>query len=179
MSSPSVQSPAAYTSATVVSIRVFTMIPRLTSPPISLTRAVLARTPTASTSTSKATVLPLFICAVLPSKLAALSPSIKVMPFSSRCFCITAAHSVSRILESTRSARSQTVMLATRSRRPSAHFKPIRPAPTISTRLELSTAASSANVSSMVIKENFFSTVSSPAKGGTKGEEPVATQTLS
>lgn len=50
------------------------------------------------------------------------------------------------MLESTRSARSQTVMLQTRSFKPSAHFKPISPAPMISTLETLSIADSSLHI---------------------------------
>ena len=160
-------------------MRSFTKIPLCTLPPISRTRALLARTPTASTRTSNSTVFPLFSMAVLPSKHSTLSPSKKRMPFDSRRACIMAAQSVSRILESTRSARSHTVMLAARSFRPSAHLSPMRPAPTIRTLDFVETAALNVSVSSIVIKENGRFTVSSPATGGMTGAEPAATQRVS
>ena len=81
------------------------------------------------------------------------------------------------MLESTRSAKSHTVTLCTRFFNPSAHFRPISPAPTIKTRLVLVTASSSAKASSTVKKLNFCKTVSSPFIGGTNGLDPVATQT--
>ncbi len=117
--------------------------------------------------------------ALLPSNLTAVSPSKKLMPFFSRCFCITAAHSESRIEDSTLSARSQTVTEPTLSLIPSAHLRPISPAPMISTRLFSVSAFSSARLSSRVIKVKRFSTVSSPSNSGTKGDEPVHRQSLS
>ena len=154
-------------------------MPRFTSPPIPFIKEMFARTPTARTKTSKRTVFPLFIKAVFLSKDIALSFNIKLIPFCSRCFCIIAAQSASRILESTRSARSHIVILETRSFKPSAHFKPMRPAPTINTSEFSLMEASSSSISSIVIKECFCSTDSRPVKGGTKGEEPVAMQSLS
>ena len=65
-------------------------------------------------------------------------------------------------------------MLFTRPARPSAHFSPMSPAPTIITVLSGFTAASRASMSSIVMKVNFSSTVSSPSMGGTNGDEPVA-----
>ena len=150
------------------------MIPRFTSPPASLKMFVLALTPTARTRTSKSTDAPLFILAVFISKLSAVSPSINFIPCSSRCFCMIAAHSSSKILESILSDKSHTVIFATFSKIPSAHLSPIRPAPIISTFDSFVIAFSSASVSSIVINENLFCTVSSPAKDGMNGEEPDA-----
>ena len=48
------------------------------------------------------------------------------------------------------------------------------PAPTMRTRLSGRTAAFRASASSRVMKEYFSRTFSSPSKGGTKGEDPVA-----
>ena len=146
----------------------------MTVPPASLTSEVFARTPTARTSRSKGIVFPLFIVAAPSSKRATLSPSRNAIPFSSRCFCTTAAQSASRMLDSTRSARSVTVIDPTRFLIPSAHFKPISPAPTIRTRASGVSAFPSDVASSSVIKLNFFPTVSSPSKGGTNGRDPVA-----
>ena len=160
-----------------VFIRSSTIIPRLTSPPSSPTRVVLARTPTAMIRISNSTVAPLFIVALFPLNSVAVSPSINLIPFSSRRACISAAHSSSRMLESTLVARSQTVIDPTRPEIPSAHLSPIRPAPTINTLLSLVSTFSSERVSFKVIKENLFCTVSSPLIGGIKGAEPVATQT--
>ena len=61
---------------------------------------------------------------------------------------------------------------------PSAHFRPISPAPKMRTRLSGVRAASRALASSRDRKVNFFSTVSRPSKDGIKGVEPVATSSL-
>ena len=81
--------------------------------------------------------------------------------------------------DSTRGARSQTVTCFTLSRKPSAHLSPIKPAPTISTRLFLSTACSIEKASSIVRKVNFLSTLSKPAIGGTNGDDPLQMHSLS
>ena len=78
------------------------------------------------------------------------------------------------MLESTRGARSTTVTLFTRAAMPSAHFNPISPAPTIRTRVLSPIEAARESASSSDMKVNFLSTVSSPANGGTNGDEPVA-----
>ena len=176
MSYPSVQSPAAYIPAILVCILSSTQIPRLTFAPSAFASPIFALTPTARTSTSNSVFTPLFITAVLPSKLSTLSESMNFMPYSSRCFWTRAALSVSRMLERTRSARSQTVISATLSLSPSAHLSPIRPAPTIRTLDFSFISFSRASASSSAKNENFFSTLSSPENGGTKGEEPVAIQ---
>ena len=111
----------------------FTRMPLFTLPPSSPTRVVLARTPTAMTRISNSTVAPLFIVALFPLNSVAVSPSINLIRFSSRRACMSAAHSSSRMLESTLVARSQTVTEPTRPEIPSAHLSPIRPAPTINT----------------------------------------------
>ena len=128
---------------------------------------------------SNPTSAPLFINALFPLNFTAVSPSMNFMPCFSRCACITAAHSLSSIEESTLSARSHTVTEPTRPMMPSAHFSPIRPAPTISTRLSFVSAFSSARLSSRVIKVKCFFTVSSPSNFGTKGDEPVQMHSLS
>ena len=154
-------------------------IARLHAPPALLKKPMFGLTPKARISTSKSISEPSFICAVLPSKRSAVFESENLMPQSSRCLCTMEAQSSSRIDDSTRGARSQTVTVCTLSRRPSAHFSPIRPAPIISTRLFLSTACSMAKESSIVRKVNFFSTVSSPSIGGTKGDDPLQMHSLS
>ena len=67
----------------------------------------------------------------------------------------------------------------TRFAMPSAHFRPMSPAPRIKTRLSGVRAASNAWASSRERKVNFRSTSSSPWIAGTKGAEPVATSSLS
>ena len=101
------------------------------------------------------------------------------MPCASMRRCTRAAASSSSTAGRMRGAMSTMVRLRHRWRMPSAHFVPMSPAPTISTRLSGVSAAARACASSSVRKENFFSTWSRPAMGGTKGREPVATSSLS
>ena len=83
------------------------------------------------------------------------------------------------MLERILGARSHIVICFTRSEIPSAHFNPIRPAPTIRTLASLFNAFSSSRASSSVIKEYLLFTVSRPSNGGTNGDEPFATQSES
>ena len=181
----SVQSPAAKISGTDVFIKVSTVIPREQAPPISRISAVLARTPTARTTKSNSTFTPLFMTAAFSSKQATESPRRKQMPFSSKCRCTKDALSPSRILDSIRSDKSHTVIFFTFPCSPSAHFKPINPAPIIRTRLSAQSAFSICKASSSVINVNFsftFSINSSPlffSIGGTKGSEPAAIHSAS
>ena len=70
---PWAQSPAAYTSGSVVAQRPSTRMPRSTAPPASATSYVFGRTPTAVTSTSNSSSVPLWSRAVFPRNAAALS----------------------------------------------------------------------------------------------------------
>ena len=133
----------------------------------------------AVTSTSKPTSFPLFIRAVFPSKRVTVSPSISLSPLASRCLSRMGAQSASRLALMACSAKSQTVTLPARSRRPSAHFRPMKPAPTMSTRLSFVTVFSRARASARVVKKKRLSTVSSPSKRGEKGWEPRQRQSAS
>ena len=76
-------------------------------------------------------------------------------------------------------AMSTTVTEPTRALMPSAHFRPISPAPMIRTRLSAASERSSERASSSVIKKCLSFTLSRPSIGGTNGREPVAISSLS
>ena len=174
-----VQSPAAYTWGRLVFMAGSVTMLRSAAPPASLSRTVLGRTPTASTSTSNSTVSPPVSRAVCSVNSSTVFPSLKAIPFCSRCASTRAALSVCKMLESTCGAKSQTVISFARPWSPSAAFRPISPPPRINTRLSGVTACFRAWASERVRKENFFPTRSSPFMGGTKGTEPVQRQSSS
>ena len=145
------QSPAAKMSGIFVSPCALVWMPRAASRPRLCASSVAGRTPTAITSSSNSTSLPLCMMALPGSNRAALSPSRNVTSCASQCFCTICAASASRIDGSTCFAKSQTVTLATRSRMPSRHFMPIKPAPTISTRVFFARQSASSRASLSVM----------------------------
>ena len=154
------------------------IMPRLHAPPAAFTSSIFAATPAAITRISNVIFCPLFNIAQFSASETTQSSSTNFTPFPSNLLCTNAAPSQSRTDGKTRSARSTTVTLFTLCKIPSTHFSPINPAPITSTFLSFAIAASSASISSYVIKEYIF-TFSAPSIFGIKGRDPVATRSLS
>ena len=156
-----------------------TIIPLPHLIPASLASLIFGLTPTARIKTSKEISSFVVRIALFSLNSLALQPRWNFMPLSSSSFCTILDASSSKIDGRTLGARSTTVIDFTLSRRPSAAFKPIKPAPIIRTFFFLFTAFSTLFISSRVMNENLSFTFSRPFIGGIKGDDPVAIRSLS